>query len=157
LDDYDEIKKTKKDTNRLGYKPLKGENQWSRICQNSGKIRRQPMIFKSNEHNKLINLGYKLNEKTKIYEKIITVKNKKIKLTTLNLPNENNEDVFYICDEKMNDEYIYLGFLSKSKNPNDLCMPCCFKKNQLEWKNKTIKNFFNSCINNNVDYIKNDF
>ena len=61
----------------------------------------------------------------------------------INLPDVNNENIYYICDEKTNNDYIYIGFLSKSKNPNSLCMPCCFKKNQQNSINTNIKDYFN--------------
>ena len=41
---------------------------------------------------------------------------------------------------------MYVGFLSRSKNPNDLCMPCCFKKDPLESKNQDKKNYYLKCM-----------
>ena len=38
-----------------------------------------------------------------------------------------------------NKEQTFIGFLSKSNNPNDLCMPCCFKKDQMVSDNKEKK------------------
>ena len=48
----------------------------------------------------------------------------------MNLKDKGNK-FYYVCDPAENKEYTYVGFLSRSKNPNDLCMPCCFKKRSI--------------------------
>ena len=104
------MKKSKKDKLRIGFRPTKGENQWSRICQNSGKIKRQPLIFKENEIDKIIEMGYKYNEKTNIYEKEIEVKKKKknktIKLLAIKLSDDSINNLIYVCDDKINNDYM---------------------------------------------------
>ena len=42
-----------------------------------------------------------------------------------------------------------MGFLARGNNPNDLCMPCCFKKDQLTSMNKEKRNFFLKCLGEN--------
>ena len=146
---------TKTDKERLGFKPQKGENNWGRICQNSGKIRRRPLIYTDNNIKDLINLGYNYNEKTKNYELKTEVKigNKKknIILYVAKTKDNNNNNIYYTCNPTENGEYMYVGFLSKSKNPYGLCMPCCYKKDMSLSVNKEIKDYHNKCcgINNN--------
>jgi hypothetical protein len=41
---------------------------------------------------------------------------------------------------------MYIGFLARGNNPSDLCMPCCFKKDQLIAANKEKKNYFLKCL-----------
>jgi hypothetical protein len=41
---------------------------------------------------------------------------------------------------------MYVGFLTKGNNPTDLCMPCCFKKDQMYSANKSKKNYYLKCI-----------
>jgi len=52
---------------------------------------------------------------------------------------ENNTYNFYTCDPSENQEHMYIGFLARGNNPNDLCMPCCFKKDQLLSNNTLLK------------------
>jgi hypothetical protein len=54
------------DKARLGFRPEKGQNQWTRSCQNSGEDKkRQPLVVSSDNVKELIKRGYKLNPKTK--------------------------------------------------------------------------------------------
>ena len=65
---------TNLDKERLGFKPEKGQNQWTRSCQNSGKIKRRPTVNTTKTMSDLTKIGYKLNEKTNVYEKKVTTK-----------------------------------------------------------------------------------
>ena len=49
------------------------------------------------------------------------------------MSNNNNKDCF-------------IGFLSKSNNPNDLGMPCCFKKDPSNTSNKKKLSYYNQCV-----------
>ena len=130
------------DKMRIGFKPEKGQNQWSRSCQNSGDHHRQPKQMKIDD---LIKNGYKLNEKNNLYEKTVMINKKKIKLKAVKL-DSGEVEIFYKCDPKENGEFIYIGFLSKSSNPYGFCMPCCFKKDPAISENNTRKDFFNECL-----------
>ena len=149
--DVKEIKLiTSIDKKRLGFRPEEGMNQWSRSCQNSGEQRRQPLVVKDDDTKKLLKKGYKFNSKTNMYEKevIISEKGKKNKVTVkaIKLPADDGKFIYYTCNPEENNEYIHVGFLSKSNNPNDLCMPCCFKKDQGNSSNKKKKNYYMKCI-----------
>jgi len=139
------------DKERLAFRPEKGQNQWSRSCQNSGNKKRQPIILTDNQIDTLIKNGYKLNNKTGFYEKLVEIKVKgkiyKTILKAVKLPKENTYN-YYTCDPTENNEYMYIGFLARGNNPNDLCMPCCFKKDQQESVNKDKKNYYLKCIGN---------
>lgn len=139
---------TKLDKNRLGYRPEQGENHWTRACQNSGVKKRQPQQYLYSSLDELLKKGYTYNEKSGFYERKVKVKGKEIVLKAAELSNmdERGNNLFYICDPKENNDYMYIGFLSRSKNPNDLCMPCCFKKNQLYSDNKRKQNYFLKCM-----------
>ena len=139
------------DKKRLGFKPEKGQNQWTRSCQNSGNDKkRRPNLVSSDNIESLIKNGYKLNEKTGYYEKPveISIKKKKhlVNIRAIKLPGENNTFNYYTCDPSENQEHFYIGFLSRGNNPNDLCMPCCFKKDQLTAANKAKKNYYLKCV-----------
>ena len=139
------------DKKRLGFKPEKGQNQWTRSCQNSGNDKqRRPDIFSNDNLEKLLKSGYKLNDKTGFYEKKVEItikKNKKIvSIRAIKLPGENNTVNFYTCDPSKNQEHMYIGFLARGNNPNDLCMPCCYKKDHLYGNNKAKKNYYLKCI-----------
>ena len=43
---------------------------------------------------------------------------------------------FYTCDPETNGQHTFIGFLSRGNNPDDLPLPCCFKKDQLTSNNK---------------------
>ena len=139
---------TKFDSDRLGYKPSKGESHWSRACQNSGTKKRQPQQFVYESLNDLLKKGYKYNENTGYYERKVKINKKEVILRAAELTNlkEKGNNLFYICNPEDNNEYTYVGFLSRTKNPNDLCMPCCFKKDPLESKNIEKKNYYLGCM-----------
>ena len=151
LDDL-EVKTVKKitkfDSERLGYRPEDGESHWTRSCQNSGKKKRQPQQYVYSSLDELLKKGYKYNEKTKYYEKIVKVGKNEVVLKAAELVNSKDKgnNIFYVCDPNENNEYMYIGFLSRSKNPNDLCMPCCFKKDPGESKNEEKKNYYLKCM-----------
>ena len=142
---------TSVDKKRLGFKPVKGQSQWSRSCQNSGNDKkRRPDIFNEDNLEKLIDKGYKLNNKTGYYEKSVEVKIKN-KVSTVNiraikLLGDNDRYNYYTCNPAKNIEHFYIGFLSRGNNPSDLCMPCCFKKDQLLSNNREKKNYYLSCL-----------
>lgn len=137
LETYDKeeiaIKKTiNTDKSRLGFKPEKGQNNWTRLCQK----KRQPTIYNDKTIQKLINDGYKLNNDGYYEKKGV----KAVKLVN------NDENIYYHCDTKKTGKYKHVGFLTKSNHPQGLCMPCCFKKDQFLSKNK---DFFLNCLGNN--------
>ena len=146
------------DKRRIGFKPEKGQNQWSRSCQNSGQEkRRQPLQYPSDKIGDLLKLGYSLNKKTGNYEKRVMItengKKKEQVLQTVKVNvyddygNLTGNEILYACDPKINGENFYVGFLSKSKNPFGDCMPCCFKKNPMTSRNKKKMEFFKKCVN----------
>ena len=136
------------DKNRLGFKPNKGQNQWTRACQNSGEFKkRRPEILPDNKIDELLKKGYIYNKKTEFYEKeIIISKNNKTIIKAVKLSSIDNLHNYYICDPKINNEYIYMGFLSKGNNPNNLCMPCCYKKDPMDSVNTEKKNYHLKCL-----------
>ena len=147
---------TNLDKKRLGFKPEEGQNQWTRSCQNSGDDKkRRPIIISNDNIKDLIKRGYKLNTKTNDYEKtsIITIKNKKKQITVkaIKLSGENDTVNYFACDPDENNEHAYIGFLSKSNNPNDLCMPCCFKKDHSMSVNKKKKNYYMKCVGQKIN------
>ena len=142
----------KLDKNRLGFKPEKGQNQWSRLCQNSGNDKkRRPLQYNEIQFKKLINSGYKLNKTNGLYEKKILIGKNQITLRTVKLSNydKKGNNIYYTCNPKENKSHMFIGFNDKNSNPFGLCMPCCFKKDQFHSKNKKIKNNFLECTNNN--------
>ena len=148
---------TKQDKNRLAYKPEKGQNQWTRNCQNSGdNKKRRPLIYIDKNIEDLIKNGYNLNEKTNTYEKVVNVKGKSITLRAAKIDNydEQGNNIFYTCGPEENGQYMYVGFLSRSANPYGLCMPCCFKKDQALSKNVDKKNFYLRCLGKITNEIK---
>jgi len=142
---------TSLDKARLGFKPEKGQNQWTRSCQNSGTDKkRRPDITPGDQIEKLVKEGYKLNKQNGYYEKSVEMKIKgkmyKTVIKAIKLSGENNTVNFFSCDPSQNQEHMYIGFLARGNNPSDLCMPCCFKKDQLVAANKEKKNYFLKCI-----------
>jgi hypothetical protein len=142
---------TSLDKKRLAFKPEKGQSQWTRSCQNSGNDKkRRPAIIQGDTLDKLVKNSYKLNPKTNYYEKQveITIKKKKYNVTlrAIKLTGDDNTYNFYTCDPSENNEFMHIGFLSRGNNPSDLCMPCCFKKDQLFSANKQKKNYYLRCI-----------
>lgn len=159
--DYDATIKTVKsitslDKARLGFKPEKGQSQWTRSCQNSGTDKkRRPDITPEDKIDKLIQDGYKMNKKTGYYEKVVEIKTKGKKYnTTIRavklFDNDTSTYNYYSCDPNINKEHFYIGFLSRGNNPNNLCMPCCFKKDHLTGHNKQKRNNFLKCLGENV-------
>ena len=147
---------TSLDKDRLGFKPEKGQSQWTRSCQNSGKIKRRPMVSTSKTINELIKIGYKLNDKTGIYEKKVTTKvngkNTEIILKAARVnESKGDDDLYFTCDPTDNGKYMYVGFLTKSNNPKGLCMPCCFIKDPFLSNNKAKKAFNEKCIGTTND------
>ena len=154
-----DVKKlTKFDSDRLGYRPDKGENHWTRSCQNSGKKRRQPKQHFFSSINEMLEKGYKYNEKTKYYERIVKKGKKDVTLRAAEMLNSKDKgnNLYYVCDPEENGEYMHVGFLQRSKNPNDLCMPCCFKKDSLESSNKAKKDYYLKCMGKieNIEEVK---
>jgi hypothetical protein len=146
------------DKRRIGFKPEKGQNQWSRSCQNSGDDKkRRPQQYNSTHIDDMLKMGYFLNKKTGNYERKTRVKEqgktKDVVLRAVKFAeyDENGElsgnDLFYTCDPNLNGEHFYVGFLTKSKNPFGQCMPCCFKKDQLTATSKKKKEFIENCLN----------
>lgn len=149
-DDEKNVKQmTKLDKKRIGFKPEKGQSQWTRACQNSGTDKkRRPQQYTSVEE--LNKLGFKLNKSTGVYEKKTTLKGKKKKEVIIraveldNIDEEGNTtgSIFYSCNPEENAEHMYIGFLLRSNNPYGQPMPCCFKKDQLTAKNKEKRDYF---------------
>jgi hypothetical protein len=146
---------TSLDKERLGFKPEEGQNQWTRSCQNSGDDKkRRPNVIPGDKINELVRNGYKLNKKSGFYEKEanVTIKGKKqkvnIRAVKLGDADGSSTGNYYMCDPVENGEHSFIGFLSKSNNPNDLCMPCCFKKDQLDTTNKKKQAYFMKCLGN---------
>ncbi len=140
---------TKLDKERLGYKPEKGQNQWSRNCQNSGdNKKRRPLQYTDKNIDDMINDGYVYDSKTGDYQKNVVVKKKNITLTAAKINNYDGEGnaIYYTCDPKENGEYMYVGFLSRSANPHGLCMPCCFKKDPGVSQNKEKRDYHFRCL-----------
>ena len=154
--EYDVDAKTVKsitslDKARLGFKPEKGQSQWTRSCQNSGTDKkRRPDITPGEQIEKLVKEGYKLNKQNGYYEKAVEMKIRgkmyKTVIKAIKLSGENNSVNFFSCDPSQNQEHMYIGFLARGNNPSDLCMPCCFKKDQLVAANKDKKNYFLKCL-----------
>ncbi|AYV85120.1 MAG: hypothetical protein Satyrvirus4_17 [Satyrvirus sp.] len=146
------------DKKRLSYKAEEDQNQWTRNCQNSGDDKkRRPQQFQNVEE--LVKLGYVWNEKLENfqfghYERKVLVddegrtdskkKKKEVTLRAVKLPLDDTGEnfVYYTCGPEENGKHMYIGFLSKSKNPFGEPMPCCFIKDHLYSKNKEKRNFF---------------
>ena len=148
---------TSLDKQRLGFKPEKGQSQWTRSCQNSGNDKkRRPIIVPGNDISKLIKMGYKYNKETDFYEKQVDIKirgkTSKVKLKAIKLyvPGDISKFNFYTCDPSNNNEHTFIGFLSRGNNPDDLCMPCCFRKDQLTSGNNKKELYFRKCIGQKI-------
>jgi hypothetical protein len=140
---------TKLDKERLAYKPEKGQNQWTRNCQNSGdNKKRRPIPYLEKNIDDLIKSGYEYNVDTGEYEKKVMVKKKQVVLKAAKIDNYDQQGnaIYYTCDPKENGEYMYVGFLSRSANPYGLCMPCCFKKDPGISKNKEKRDYHLKCL-----------
>jgi hypothetical protein len=151
IEDVKSVKQiTKLDKERLGFKPEKGQNQWTRNCQNSGDDKkRRPIPYTDKTIDELIKQGYVFNPKSGDYERTITVskkgKSKEIVLRAAKLTNNDGTNVYYTCGPEENGTHQYVGFLAKSNNPNGLCMPCCFKKDHYVTRNKEKKDYYMKC------------
>ena len=149
------------DKKRLGYPPEEGQSSWIRSCQNSGKQIRHPKDYKSNETDIIIKNGFVFNEKTNVFEKKIKINHKIITLKVVKVydldknGNPTNHFVYYTCDPKINGRYIHIGFLTKSKNPHNLPLPCCFIKDQQLSKNDNIRKYYENAISISIDKIQN--
>lgn len=143
---------------RLSYKAEEDQNQWTRDCQNSGtdKQRRPQQFLNADE---LTKLGYVWVEKLGEldfghYERKVLVdkdgrvdSNKKkteVTLRAVKLPLDDSGEnfVYYTCGPEENGKHMYIGFLSKSKNPYGEPMPCCFIKDHFLSNNKEKRNFY---------------
>jgi hypothetical protein len=143
---------TKLDKERIGFKPEKGQNQWTRACQNSGTDKkRRPQQYTEQSINKLVESGYIYNNETGDYEKKTIIKEdgkrKEIILKAVKLRLSEEDNIYYTCDPKENKEHMYVGFLSRSNNPYGHCMPCCFKKDQKKSDNISKRNYYLKCTN----------
>lgn len=170
LVDYSKETKTVKqmtliDKRRIGFKPEKGQNQWTRSCQNSGDDKkRRPQQYSMTMMDQLIKRGYVYNKKTDVFEKKFVVskgkKKEEILIKTIKLPeyDENGENtgnyIHYACDPEENGTHMYIGFLTRSSNPFGHCMPCCFKKDPSQSNNKSKRAFFDSCLGKGVDGVQ---
>ena len=150
---------TNLDKKRLGYKPEEGQSQWTRSCQNSGtNNKRRPDITNSAQIAKLLKQGYVLNEKTNTYERVIEVKKKgkmeKVVLRAIKLADDNNSYNYFTCNPEENQDQVFIGFLTKGNNPDDLCMPCCFKKDMAQSVNKNKLSYYKKCIGEKTENIE---
>lgn len=141
------------DKKRLSYRADEDQNQWTRNCQNSGddKKRRPQQFLHADE---LIRLGYTWKEKLDgqnfgHFERKVLVdtggKKKKeviLRAVQLSLDDTGENFVYYVCGPEENGKHMYIGFLSRSKNPYGEAMPCCFIKDHLYSKNKEKRNFY---------------
>lgn len=143
------------DKKRLGFRPDEGQNQWTRSCQNSGEDKkRRPIVISGEKVQDLLKKGFKYDNDLKMYVKKHKDKDlkKEIIMRAINLPTEDGKPIYYYCDPDMNKEHKYIGFLSRGNNPDNLCMPCCFKKDQYNSTNKVKSNYFKKCIGEMKDY-----
>ena len=153
--DYKTVKHmTQFDKKRIGFKPEKGQNQWTRSCQNSGKDKRRRPQFYVSEFD-LRKRKFRFNKKTGTYErKVVTKKGKKkseviIRAVGLKSTTDDGAEgtmIYYTCDPDNNGDHIHIGFLSRSNNPHGQCMPCCFKKDMMLSKNNEKSDYFMKCI-----------
>ena len=160
------------DKKRVGYTPEKGQNQYSRNCQQSGEDkRRRPQQFTKKDD--LFAQGFKFDKTKGLFEKKVMVSPKgktktktktKAKAKTaviiraVGLEGADEEGnptgtIYYSCNPKDNGEHMFVGFLSRSKNPYGQCMPCCFKKDPYISKNKSKIDFFLKCIGKNAKIV----
>lgn len=149
IEEKDVKRKTKFDKERLGFRPGEGESHWSRACQNSGSDKkRQPEQYTTNNLNDLLVKGYKFNKENGFYEREYKKGKKTIILRAAQMTNlkDKGNNIYYVCNPEDNKEHTYVGFLQRSKNPTDLCMPCCFKKDPLDSNNIQKKNYYLKCM-----------
>lgn len=149
---------TQLDKKRIGFKPGKDQNQWTRSCQNSGlDKRRRPQYATTETIRKLLRKGYKMNKKSGMYEKEITLKNKsgkkeKVTLRAAQLPilddqgKPTDKYIYYTCSPEENGKHMHVGFLTRSSNPYGQCMPCCFINDPVLSDKKEKRDYFLRCI-----------
>lgn len=142
---------TKLDKDRLAYKPEKGQNQWTRNCQNSGNDKqRRPIPYSDKNIDELLKQGYVYNTVTGDYERTVIInkrgKKKETILRAAKLTNNDGTHIFYTCSPEENKDHMHVGFLSRSSNPNGLCLPCCFIKDHYTSKNKEKRDFYMKCV-----------
>ena len=145
---------TKLDKDRLAYKPGKGQNQWTRNCQNSGDDKkRRPMPYTDKTLAELTKMGYVYNPTSGDYERTVVLnkhgssgKKKEILLRAAKLTSNDGTHIYYTCGPEENGDHMYVGFLLRSSNPSGLCMPCCFKKDHYTSKNKEKKDYYMKCV-----------
>jgi hypothetical protein len=142
---------TKLDKERLAYKPKKGQNQWTRNCQNSGNDKkRRPVPYTDKTINELTKMGYVYNANSGDYERTVVLnkrgKKKEIILRAAKLTNNDGTHIYYTCSPEENKDHMYVGFLLRSSNPSGLCMPCCFKKDHYTSRNKEKKDYYMKCV-----------
>lgn len=135
---------TKLDKSRVGFKPEKGQNHWTRSCQNSGNKKRQPVPFRDVED--LVRQGYVYNKTTEQYEKKVRVGKTEMVVKAVPLDDNQGGQLYWTCETTNNNKFVHIGFLSRSQNPNGICMPCCFKKDPLMSKNKDKKEYHRKCL-----------
>jgi hypothetical protein len=141
------------DKDRLSYKPGEGESQYTRLCQNSGEDKkRQPTIVSADNIKKLLEEGFKYDEESKMYLKEHQDGKRKIMVRAIPLGTRDGRINYYYCDPNVNKQHKFIGFLVKGNNPDGLCLPCCFKKDQYIGNNKIKKNYFKKCIGEIKDY-----
>lgn len=87
-------------------------------------------------------------QKQKTMKKVM-VNGKETILRTIKIPSE-DKNIYYTCDLETNKKYSYIGYLTKSKHPSGLCMPCCFKNDSFNTKNKNKKDINDKCANNGL-------
>ena len=132
-DAYYSIKKMKNiDPETLG--KSQDNIQYTRDCQNSGNVIRRPQQYTTEKE--LLEQGYTFNKATGNYERQYKLPktNKTITLTAIKFDTKSGP-IYYTCSPEINNERMFIGILSKSKGT----LPCCFKKNQLESNNMTIR------------------
>ena len=100
----------------MKFKANQNKSVWSRLCQNSGKLRRQPKVFTNIDS--LIKYGYKMNKATGYYERQVKdKKGNKITLKAVNLSNLDSSNststVYYTCNPETNGNQMYIGLLNK--------------------------------------------
>ena len=143
---------TKMDQDRIGSKNNKTKEQWARLCQSTENMNRRPSIHTEKTFEQLVRQGYKLNPKSGDYERTVTVtqsgKKKNVTIVAAKFTGETN--IYYTCSPEENKEYTYVGFLSRSSD-NNMCIPCCFKKDAALSKNKYKRNFHLQCMGKNND------
>ena len=133
-----------KDENRLKFKSKNNKSVWSRLCQNSGKLHRQPKVFTNIDD--LIKFGYKLNKSTGFYERQTKdIHGNKVTLKAVNLASLDSKNpdstVYYTCDPAVNGNQMYIGLLNKI-NPDGKALPCCFINDKLEKQIANYKKMF---------------